>query len=188
MLKNCVALNKEKAIASLRHQVTIRTIRTMTWYFHIADFCTDWLGFPNNREFARRNRVYGHLCWNYFWKILSYRQKGFWRMWDLQNRLFHITDKTLNKALVNIPIGWYNFHRSNRHELFQWLSGHRPPQRACWPSANHDIARASSQETRLSWSSQHGFRHHRHHRCARHYAYSWERGQENCRCQTDLHR
>ena len=112
MHKICVALNKEKGIASFRNPVTMRTIRTMKWFFHIADYCTDLLAYPNNREFTWSNRVYGHFCWNCFWEILSYTRGEFWIMWNRQNRLFHITDKTFSKALVNILIGWYNFHRS----------------------------------------------------------------------------
>ena len=111
MLKNCVALIKEKDIASFRNTVTIRTIRTirtMNWYFRIADFCIGLLVFNNNRGFTQKNRVYGHFCWKYFWEILSYRQREFWRMWNPQNRLFHITDKTLSRALVNISVSWYN--------------------------------------------------------------------------------
>ena len=77
MLKICVALNKEKGIASFRNPVPMRTIRTMIWYFHITDIWIDLLAFPNNREFTRSNRVYGHFCWNYFWELLSYRQKSF---------------------------------------------------------------------------------------------------------------
>ena len=111
MHKICAALNKEKDIASFRNPLPIRT---MTWYFHIDDYCIDLLAAPNNREFTRSNRVYGHFCWNHFWEILSYRQREFWIMWNLQNRPINITDKTLSKALVNILIGWYNFHRCNR--------------------------------------------------------------------------
>ena len=123
MLKICVALNKEKNIASFRNPVTIRTIWTMNWYFRIADFCIGLLVFTNNRGFTQRNRVYGHFCWKYFWEILSYRQREFWRMWNPQNRLFHITDKTLMKAIVNISVSWYNllgswksFRKKNVHD------------------------------------------------------------------------
>ena len=80
MHKICFALNKEKGFASFRVQVTMRTIRAMTWFFHIADYCTDLLVYPNNREFTWSNRVYGHFCWNCFWEILSYTQGEFWIM------------------------------------------------------------------------------------------------------------
>ena len=80
MHKICFALNKEKGFASFREQVTMRTIRAMTWFFHIADYCTDLLVYPNNREFTWSNRVYGHFCWNCFWEILSYTQGEFWIM------------------------------------------------------------------------------------------------------------
>ena len=112
MLKIYAALNKEKDVASFRHRVTIRTIRTMRWYFYIAHYCISLLAYPNNREFTRSNRVYGHFCWNYFREILSYSQREFWIMWNRQNRLIHITDKTFSKALVNILISCYNFHRN----------------------------------------------------------------------------
>ena len=125
MLKIYAALNKERDVASFRHRVTIRTIRTMRWYFYIAHYCISLLAYPNNREFTRSNRVYGHFCWNYFREILSYSQREFWIMWNRQNRLIHITDKTFTKALVNILIGWYNFHRSNSASkncpLWNWL-------------------------------------------------------------------
>ena len=61
MLRICVALNKEKGFASFRHRVTVRTIRTIR-YYHIAEYCIGLLAFPNNREFAQSNRVYGHFC------------------------------------------------------------------------------------------------------------------------------
>ena len=80
MHKFCAALNKEKSVASFRNPVPIRTIRAMTWFFHIADYCTDLLAYPNNREFTWSNRVYGHFCWNCFWEILSYTQGEFWIM------------------------------------------------------------------------------------------------------------
>ena len=80
MHKICFALNKEKGFASFRVQVTMRTIRAMTWFFHIADYCTDLLVYPNNKEFTWNNRVYGHFCWNCFWEILSYTQGEFWIM------------------------------------------------------------------------------------------------------------
>ena len=114
MLKICAALNKENDIASFRNPVPMRTIRTMIWDFYIAYYCIGSLAYPNNREFAQSNRVSGHFCWNYFWEILSYRQREFWRMWNPQNCLFHITDKTLSKALVNIPISWYNLFSSRK--------------------------------------------------------------------------
>ena len=109
VLKICATLNKEKIIATLRWWVTMWTIRTMKWYFHIADYCISLLAFPNNREFAQSNRVYGHFCWNYFWEILSYSQREFWRMWNPQNRPINITDKTFIKALVKIFMDCYNF-------------------------------------------------------------------------------
>ena len=115
MHKICSALNKEKDIASFRNLVpmrTIRTIRTITWFFHIADYCAGLLAASNNREFTWNNRVYGNFCCNIFWEILSYTQREFWIMWNRQNCPIHITDKTFSKALVNISTSCYNFHRS----------------------------------------------------------------------------
>ena len=138
MLKIWAALNKEKGFASFRNPVPIRT---MIWYFHLADFCIGLLAFHYNREFARSNRVSGYFCWNYFREILSYSQRKFWRMWNLQNRLFHITDETLSKALVNISIGWYNLFGRMFLQMFSLLS--RPvPFLMGWPSRSNSLSQS----------------------------------------------
>ena len=68
MLKICVALNKEKGSTSFKHRVTIKT---MIWFFHIADFCIWLLVIPNNRDFTRSNRVYVESYWFYICGGLS---------------------------------------------------------------------------------------------------------------------
>ena len=64
-----------------------------------------------NRESGQSNRVSVEPYWHYFCEGLSYQQRWFWIILIAEKWQTNLTDKTLDKAIVNFSIGCYNIFR-----------------------------------------------------------------------------